>query len=145
MPNAATANLIDKESVRLLALEIGVRSAARKLGLKESTVQSWSQRGKWFAGIRKQAWNKPKPLATIATNPSEVLVNTLREHEHATRTSLALAARNMAQQSENAPLEKAGRVHEVAKTAAIVHSWGDQASRNILNIGILANQIEVRE
>ena len=82
--------------------------------------------------------------ATSATNPSEALASVLREHEHATRTSLAVATRNMAREAETAPLDKANKAHEVAKTAAIVHSWGDQASRNILNIGILANQVAIK-
>ena len=46
---------------------------------------------------------------------------------------------NMAQQAETAPLEAAGRMHDVAKTAAIVHRWdGNEQGNPILNVRVLA-------
>jgi hypothetical protein len=41
------------ESVRLLAVEIGARQAARKLGLKERTVLTWARRYDWKLPRRK--------------------------------------------------------------------------------------------
>jgi transposase len=41
------------ESVRLLAVEIGARQAARKLGLKEKTVLTWARRYDWKLPRRK--------------------------------------------------------------------------------------------
>jgi transposase-like protein len=32
---------VDREAVRVLAIELGAREAARRLGIKESTVLSW--------------------------------------------------------------------------------------------------------
>jgi Putative ATPase subunit of terminase (gpP-like) len=41
----------DRESVRVLAIELAAREAARKLGLNENTVLSWA---------RRENWNLPK-------------------------------------------------------------------------------------
>jgi len=38
---------VDREAVRVLAIELGAREAARRLGLKEGTVLSWASRYKW--------------------------------------------------------------------------------------------------
>jgi transposase-like protein len=35
---------VDREAVRILAIELGAREAARKLGLNENTVLSWARR-----------------------------------------------------------------------------------------------------
>src|SRR5947208_13583687 len=39
---------VDRESVRLLAIELGVREAARRCGLSEDRVRKWSSRYKWL-------------------------------------------------------------------------------------------------
>jgi hypothetical protein len=38
---------VDWEAVRVLAIELGAREAARRLGIKESTVLSRARRDKW--------------------------------------------------------------------------------------------------
>ena len=40
---------IDHEPVKAVALQIGVREAARQFGLSENTVRQWSAREKWFS------------------------------------------------------------------------------------------------
>src|SRR4029077_20347375 len=43
----------DRGAVHILAYSIGAREAARRLGIKESTVLSWSHRLKWKLPRRK--------------------------------------------------------------------------------------------
>jgi hypothetical protein len=62
---------IDRESVRALALQIGARPAARRLGINEKTVLSWSHRGKWNLPLRR---NIGRPPATLQVSPSEALL-----------------------------------------------------------------------
>jgi hypothetical protein len=63
----------------------------------------------------------------------------MAEHEHKTKLSLSKASMKMAQEAETAPLEQAHDVHNVAKTAAIVHRWdGNQMGNSILNVRVLA-------
>ena len=40
---------VDHEKVKMVALQIGVREAARQFNLPEPTVQAWSRREGWFA------------------------------------------------------------------------------------------------
>jgi hypothetical protein len=62
---------IDRESVRVLALQIGARAAARRLGINEKTVLSWSHRGKWKLPLRR---NIGRPPASLEISPSEALL-----------------------------------------------------------------------
>jgi len=60
-----TRSPVDRESVRLLAIELGVREAARRCGLSEDRVRKWSSRYKW---LEQRA---PKqPIITINRPPA---------------------------------------------------------------------------
>lgn len=56
---------VSREAVKTLAIAVGVREAARQLGLPEPTVQSWSRRDKWFA---------QPPLPPTITNPNSASI-----------------------------------------------------------------------
>jgi molybdenum-dependent DNA-binding transcriptional regulator ModE len=75
---------------------------------------------------------------TSVTSTPDALVSIMAEHEQKTKLSLSKASMNMAQQAETAPLEQAPDVHSVAKTAAIVHRWGNEQGNSILNVRVLA-------
>ena len=62
---------VDREAVRLLALSIGAREAARRLGIKESTLLSWSYRLKWNLPRRKVG----RPPLELPLSPAEVLLD----------------------------------------------------------------------
>ena len=149
MANPAT-HKIDRESVRLLAIQVGVREAARRLELKESTVKSWSTRNQWFAAPPKQPWNAPVvEVASIASKPGDILLQELQEHGNATKLSLAKSARHMAKQAETKDLKEAGNMHKVAQASAILHGWNDnekgngsQFTLNVLNLGALGVQLK---
>jgi hypothetical protein len=133
------SNTVDRESIRLLAIEFGVREAARRSGLNESTVKSWSSRGKWFTTAPVQAFNAPAiRQASNASKAGDVLLTELREHDRQTKLSLARSASRMAKDAEQANLRDSGHVHEVAKTAAIVHRWNQPQDAGILNVKVLA-------
>ena len=124
-------------------MEIGASETARRLNIPRGTVTKWASRYHWDLPTNKTG--RPSyDVATLSPSPSEALAATLREHEQATRTSLAVAARNMAQEAETAGLAAAGKTLDATKVAQIVHQWGDQHQRNILNIGILANQVAIK-
>lgn len=62
---------VDREAVKTLAIAIGVREAAAKLGLNPNTVLSWSRRGKWFAPTPQPP--KQSDAITARKAPSQVL------------------------------------------------------------------------
>jgi hypothetical protein len=134
--NSATP--VSKEEVRLLAIEYGVREAARKLGLNEDRVRQWSSRHKWFSKPDVQ-----NSVVTTVTKPSVVLMDELADNERETRLSLSRYARRAAKDSESATMREAPYVKAVAQVAGITHKWGDQSSTtnhftlNTLNINCL--------
>jgi transposase-like protein len=48
-----TKGPVSREAIHMLALSIGAREAARRLGINESTLLSWSHRLKWKLPRRK--------------------------------------------------------------------------------------------
>jgi hypothetical protein len=78
---------INRESVRMLAQAIGARAAARKLGINEKTVLSWSHRGKWKLPLRR---NIGRPALRSHISPSDALAEFKRQGE-LTRMDIARA------------------------------------------------------
>jgi uncharacterized protein YjcR len=64
-----TKQPISREAVHMLALSIGAREAARRLGIKESTLLSWSHRLKWKLPRHKVG----RPPLDLKVSPSDVL------------------------------------------------------------------------
>jgi hypothetical protein len=62
---------VSREAVRILALSIGAREAARRLGMKESTLLSWSHRLKWKLPRRKVG----RPPFDLKVSPGDVLLD----------------------------------------------------------------------
>ena len=60
---------VSREAVRMLAVSIGAREAARRLGMNESTLLSWSHRLKWKLPRRKVG----RPPLDLKVSPSDVL------------------------------------------------------------------------
>jgi len=62
---------VSREAVRILALSIGAREAARRLGIKESTLLSWSHRLKWKLPRHKVG----RPPLDLKISPGDVLLD----------------------------------------------------------------------
>ncbi len=130
LPAVTTTPKVNKEAVRLLAIQIGVRPAARKLGLNEDTVCSWAKRDNWFVvPANPQTLQAPQ-----APSPGDVMLNTLAEHERKTKLGLASYASTQAQHlAKNGKLTDSGHFKNVAGGASIVHRW-DAKSENTQNV-----------
>lgn len=135
---------VDKDQVRMLVLAVGVREAARQMGLPETAVQQWSCRGKWLAKTRPTPAALPLPasmqsVTTVRQTPADALSAVLADDAKETRLSLSRSARNLAQQAETALLDQAGDVLSAAKVASVVHRWDadKQGPAVAVNIAIL--------
>ena len=90
---------VNKEGFQMLAMEIGLNAAARKLGIPVPTAKSWARRGKWK--LPKHKGGRPE-RALPASNASslhpiaDALDATSKERELATRSQLEQAAQNWA-------------------------------------------------
>ena len=62
---------VSREAVRILAFSIGAREAARRLGMKESTLLSWSHRLKWKLPRHKVG----RPPLDLKASSSDVLLD----------------------------------------------------------------------
>jgi len=99
---------VDREAVRVLAIELGAREAARKLGLNENTVLSWARRENWNLPKRTGG---PKTIE-LQSKPGDVLIASHKQLEGATKTGLMLTAAKAGYESRRE--SASGRVQHVA-------------------------------
>jgi hypothetical protein len=83
---------VSREAVRILALSIGAREAARRLGIKESTLLSWSHRLKWRLPRHKVG----RPPLDLKVSPGDVLLD-YKRRGGLTRMDMATAAAGAAE------------------------------------------------
>jgi molybdenum-dependent DNA-binding transcriptional regulator ModE len=91
---------VDREAVRLLAMEIGASAAARKLGLSYNTVRSWAKRYDW--NLPQRAGRPAIVPATDLQRPGDVLLQTHKELGERTKTGLAQATARAAEAAATA-------------------------------------------
>ncbi len=135
MTKADFASLRDQ--VRILALNIGLRPAARAMGLSEDRVRNWSSRNKW--GLSKL------PLCSVPSRNStpsdttaiEATQRILDHHSARTKLSLALAGTNVAEHM--AELEAPRLItpatsiaaQQWGKVADTVHGWTQARAQGV--------------
>lgn len=138
---------VDHEQVKTVALQVGVREAARQFGLPEDTVRQWSSREKWFQHkeladkalaikIEKQGMS---PVVTKTS--SEILLSLgekskLRAAKVGDNTLKAISRKKEDHLIACAPAFKA-TVDSLAK----IHDWG--VSTPTTNIAIQINAAQV--
>lgn len=156
---------VNREAVKVLAKAIGVREAARRMGLSEQRVMKWSQRdpeGPWGPPAeplisRSQATQagiaRKRQLLPGATCPQptvsapDAMSAVLAEHEGATRIAFAKAARkgaeHAAQSTGDEVVAMAGDLKSLAGVALVAHRFGEdtadkrKASSLMVNIGLV--------
>ena len=117
---------VDREAVRVLAIELGAREAARKLGLNENTVLSWA---------RRENWNLPKrtggPKAiTLQSKPGDVLIASHKELETTTKNALMqTAAKAAANAAQKPPLDvsNTSQFRDLANSSSRIFGWNTKA------------------
>lgn len=123
---------LDRNEVRIVAVQIGVREAARQFGLSEETVMSWSKREGWLREkeeqeeiVERAKWQKRESqgLPAVARTASEIL----KSYDGDTRMGLAkglkAGADHVAQLDGQEVLMAAGQVAQLAKASGLVHNW----------------------
>ncbi len=130
---AATATKDQREIVRLLALQHGLKKASQLSGVNYDLVRQWSVRGNWPV-----SHPVTKSLATVA---ADNVASQLAEHERKTKLGLAkYASDKAAQLAESGKLTDSGHFKNVAGGASIVHRWDAKSEANqnvIVNIALL--------
>jgi hypothetical protein len=146
-----TKPAVDWEAVRVLAIELGAREAARRLGLKESTVLSRARRDNWELPNRKGGATKASANAiTLQSKPGDVLLATYKELEERTKSGLAQATARAAEAAAKAaePLQISNTAHlrDLAASAARVFGWDKAPQTNVqVNTGFKLTMEQLEE
>lgn len=129
---------IDREAVRVLVVAIGVRAAARELGLSEATVSAWSARYGWLEHTRAVAV-LPASMVRAASGatraPAEALADVMSDLDRRTKLGFAKASAKVAEDAADkdvaALIEDAQAINIWAKTASLAHGWSGSAGATV--------------
>ncbi len=126
---------INKEAIRILVKDFGYDETSKQTGIKPGTLRQWARRYHWHTPfVHSQA------VTTVTQAPGDAHAALMAKLEVETRASLARSAANMAEQAQSAELKQSSDVHNVAKTAAIVHKWdakGENTQNVVVNVALL--------
>ena len=138
---------INKEAFRMLAVEIGLNAACRKLDVPIPTGKSWARRGGWQ--LPKRPGGRPgRTLSASSLHPvAEALVETHKELEDRTKTGLAQAtakaSEHAAEQDGAANLNCSGKLRDLASAAARVFAWdSDKPAVQFKQLVVTQKQLE---
>ena len=120
------SKIVNKEAFRMLALEIGLNAACRKLGVPIPTGKSWARRGGWK--LPKRLGGRPgRTLSASSLHPvADALVETHKELETKTKTGLMqTTAKAATHAAEKPPLDVSNTSHlrDLAASAARIFGW----------------------
>jgi hypothetical protein len=148
------AQPVNWEAVKMLALVVGVRESARRMGISEEAVKKRCTREGWLSTPEAQAANKlavagrsGKTAALVPVmSPTAALNAELNLLGSKTRLSLARgvskAAETVETMSGSQILENAQNVKSVAQTADIIHGYRDAAPQVKIRLDVLSGSAE---
>ena len=131
------ANL--REHVRILAMQIGLRPAARAFNLKSDRVRQWAKRFNWRISLIRPATNAT--LSHNVTSPINALQNVLDGYAERTRLAMARTSQRAFEHSDTVTdemlheLPRAVALEKHARVASIAHNWSTQQ----VNVGVALN------
>jgi len=140
MPKAIA---IDHEQVRSVALQVGVREAARQFGLKASVVMKWSAEEKWFAHLQAakdaQLALQAKQGITVKTS-GDVMLGYGEKTKLNSAKTLYKTSKGFAKKTPDELLKLTQQVKNNVDSAAKVFGWEEkQDHRTLVNINLLSS------
>ena len=140
---------VDWPAVRVLAVAVGVREAARQMQISEDAVRQRSKRERWMTSPKAVAQRAlAKSVTRLSPNvlsPADALANVLGERKHRTKLGLSKYVVEASEQaaSHQDKLAIARNVRDVAS----VHStlWPEEKRTEIIQASILLGEAEVRD
>jgi hypothetical protein len=117
---------VNKEAFRMLALEIGLNVACRKLDMPIPTGKSWARRGGWQ--LPKRPGGRPgRTLSASSLHPvADALVATHKELEITTKTALMQTTAKAATHAAQKPpvdVSNTSQLRDLAQSAARIFGW----------------------
>lgn len=136
MPESVIAERveIDWPSVRMLAITVGVREAARRMGINEYAVLKRSQREQWLAtpeariaaanSVRERSYSA---LSSAVLTPAQAMAQELAGLGQKSRLSIARGLSKAAEHVETMDgqevLIDAQNIKSTAQSLSLVHGW----------------------
>jgi hypothetical protein len=138
---------IDKESVKVLVIAIGVKETAKKLGIPLSTICNWSAKGKWLKTPEADAVRYEKrPEGSMS--PSEALRETLLELGARTKLGLSRALANgadsVSQMDGAEVLENAEPIGQMVRAASTIHGWAETSNSAPIQVSIYGSSAPIQ-
>jgi hypothetical protein len=147
----AQTKTVNQEALRMLACEIVLNEASRKLDVPVNTGKSWARRGGWKLPARPGG-RPARTLSATSLHPiAGVLVETHQELENKTKTGLATAAANAAEHAQSldgaSTFGQSNKLRDLAASAARIFGWdkGPQTNVQVNTLRITQQQLaEIR-
>src|SRR5437762_5262390 len=139
---------VDWPAVQVLAVAVGVREAARQMGISQDAVRQRSKREGWMTSVKATTQRAlAKPVTTVSPDvlsPADALANVFSERRHRTKLGLSKYAAEAAERAgeSDGNLALSRTVREVAAVHATL-SPKDHNERGILNLDILTGKVQI--
>jgi hypothetical protein len=148
---AREGSIVSRCFLRMLALEIGLNAACRRLDVPIPTGKSWARRGGWELP-RRPGGRPQRTVAASSLHPiADALVETHKELEAKTKSGLATAAAKAADHAQSldgaSTFGQSNKLRDLAASAARIFGWdkGPQTNVQVNTLRITAVQLaEIR-
>jgi hypothetical protein len=113
---------IDKETIKVVAIQVGFREAARQFGISQNTILSWARREGWADQVRKAQQAKElliekQGLQSVALkSASDVMVNMKEDSKLYLAATLCKTAQALYDQEEKDLRKNTGALRNAAAT-----------------------------
>jgi len=137
---------VDWSAVRVLAIAVGVREAARQMQISEDAVRQRSKREGWMTSAKAATQRTlAKPVTSVsphAVSPADALASVLNERKERSKLGLSKYAAEAAERAgeSDGDLRLSRKVRDVAAVHQTV--WPEQHQENILTLSVL-NAVKV--
>lgn len=124
---------VDWEQVRTLAVAVGLKVAAERLGLPYDAVRQRSCREDWLTSVPRNQALPPtvRQPVTLVTSPAKALADELSALGGKSRLSvargLAKASAHIETMDGQEIVEDAANVKQTVQSLAVVHGWAANA------------------
>jgi hypothetical protein len=146
-PEQPSCAPVNWEAVRVLAIAVGVRESARRLGISEEATMKRCQREQWLASPEARTINqrvtseKTSLSAPVRISPAQAMQQELSDLGAKSRLGLARglakAAQTVQDMDGDEVLIAAQNIKAVAQSTSVVHAWDKQGPSFRIKLDVL--------
>jgi hypothetical protein len=128
----------------MLALNVGVREAARQMGFKEDRVMQWSKRYHWIRPISlpKLPVTMQNDVVSTVSKAADTMANFIETNGKKTRFHLSRAtmkaSKRFSQMNGDQVINRSDSLVQVTNAASKIHGWESASGSNAVNLQVLS-------